>query len=124
MSLHCKQAQRTAKGSCAASLNVDECAKFSPGKWSSQANTSSGLARSMKAVCPCSARPAQGPAKKVAVLPSVDRILLVDMGVHLIVPQKAPENLIQLGVPGLELRMIFHPALRTQKCISAGEPCQ
>ena len=67
-------------------------------------------------------RPSIGPAKAATVLPVVDRILLVDMGVHLIVTMKDPETLIQLGVPGLELRMLFHKSLRTQQCVSAGQP--
>ncbi|KAK9825731.1 hypothetical protein WJX74_002071 [Apatococcus lobatus] len=64
--------------------------------------------------------PAGGNAKTAVILPVVDRILLVDMGVHLMVTMKDPETLIQLGVPGLELRMLFHKSLRTQQCVSAG----
>ena len=66
-------------------------------------------------------RLARPKSKGVAVLPAAERILLVDMGVHLVVSMKDPATLIQLGVPGLELRMLYHPPLRTHKCISVGE---
>ena len=70
----------------------------------------------------CTRRPSSPPAKPAVVLPVfLDRILLVDMGVHLVVNMKQPETLIQLGVPGLELRMLFHKPLRTQQCVSAGQ---
>lgn len=78
-------------------------------------------AATSRALCNC--RPFQTPAKPTVVLPVVDRILLVDMGVHLVITMKDPETLIQLGVPGLELRMLFHKPLRTLRCVSAGQLC-
>ncbi|KAK9864064.1 hypothetical protein WJX84_001938, partial [Apatococcus fuscideae] len=69
---------------------------------------------------PAPDRLARPKSKGVAVLPAAERILLVDMGVHLVVSMKDPATLIQLGVPGLELRMLYHPPLRTHKCISVG----